>query len=69
LLMSTITDMLVAKPVKKKKSQTSKFQKPSVFSEQDLRRIVAEGQEKELSAYDSLLAARMVKPPVLDFAA
>lgn len=72
LLLATISEKLTNVPkVKNVRSKTSSQPKP-VPAEQpinDLRRIVALGRDKGQSAYEALLAASMVRPPLLDLAA
>ncbi len=72
LLLATISEKLTNVPkVKNVRSKTSSQPKP-VPAEQpvnDLRRIVALGRDKGQSAYEALLAANMVRPPLLDLAA
>ena len=67
-LMQTITATLkksppVVKPPKPKKVLVDEL------PDDDLRRIVANGKQAGAAAYDALLAAGVVRPPMLDFAA
>lgn len=63
LLMASIAERLVAQPIKAKKPELA------AQPEFDLRRIVSIGKESRRSGYEALLAADMVKPPLLDIAA
>lgn len=67
LLMASISEKLSARPIKSKKPKAPK-PKPADLPELDLRRIVGMGRETGQSGYDALLAAGLVKPPLLDFA-
>lgn len=67
-LMATVIEMLSDKPVKRRKSKLTTQKKPVILPKQDLRLIVEEGQKKGTPRYETLLAAKMVKPPLLDFA-
>jgi len=67
LLMASIVEKLSARQIKLKKIKTPK-PKPAELPELDLRRIVAIGKQVEQSGYEALLAAGLVKPPMLDFA-
>ena len=69
LLMASITERLVMRPVKLRKPPPPKPSKVSEPIAQDLRHVVALGQKAGRSGYQSLLAAGLVKPPLLDFAA
>lgn len=69
LLMAAISEKLAARPVKPRKPKASKPSEPAVQPAQDLRRIVALGKQAGHSGYEALLAAGMVKPPLLDIAA
>lgn len=69
LLMAAISERLAARPAKPKKPKASKPSEPAVQPERDLRRIVALGKQAGQSGYEVLLAAGMVKPPLLDIAA
>jgi hypothetical protein len=69
LLMAAISESLAARPVKPKKPKILKPSEPAVLPEQDLRRIVALGKQAGQSGYKALLAAGVVKPPLLDIAA
>ena len=70
LLMATITERLTKKPVKVRKPRISKQSKTTTPPiAQDLRNIVAQGKERGQSAYASLLAAGLVKPPLFDLVA
>ncbi|MDI1308927.1 MAG: ATP-binding protein [Methylotenera sp.] len=72
LLMATISEKLTVIPKNKiARTKPSNTAKPE-FDElpaNDLRHITALGRDKGLSAYEALLQANMVKPPLLDFAA
>lgn len=68
LLMAAISEKLSARPIKLKKSKAPKAVS-AAQPELDLRRIVTMGRDTGLSGYDALLAAGLVKPPLLDFAA
>lgn len=69
LLMATISESLLARPVKVKKNPPPKLSKDVVPIALDLRQIVAIGKGSGKSGYELLLAAKMVKPPLLDLAA
>lgn len=69
LLISSITERLVARPVKVSKPPSRKLLGNAEPVAQDLRHVVAVGQKAGLSGYQSLLAAGLVKPPFLDLAA
>lgn len=69
LLMAAIAERLAAQPIKPKKPKFPKKPEPAAQPEHDLRRIVALGIETGHSGYEALLAAGMVKPPLLDIAA
>jgi hypothetical protein len=67
-VMQTITSTLkqsppVVKPPKRKKVPVDEL------PDDDLRLIVAKGKQENVAAYDALLAAGVVRPPILDFAA
>lgn len=68
LLMQQIVATLTASPPKVTKP---KPKAPTVeeLPEDDLRRLVTAGKQDNKSAYDVLLAAGVVRPPMLDFAA
>ena len=68
LLMKQIVSTLTASPPQLKPP------KPKAPSEDelpadDLRRLVAAGKQSNQSAYDALLAAGVVRSPMMDFAA
>lgn len=69
LLMAAIVKMIAEKPIKPKKPKSTKPPEPAAQPENDLRRIVTLGKEAGHSGYEALLAAGMVKPPLLDIAA
>lgn len=69
LLMAAISERLAVRPMKPRKQKAAKPSEPAVQPEQDLRRIVALGKQAGQSGYEALLAASMVKPPLLDIAA
>ena len=69
LLMAAIAEKLAARPVKPKRPKPSKSLEPAAQPEHDLRRIVALGKQTGQSGYEALLAANIVKPPLLDIAA
>jgi hypothetical protein len=52
-----------AKPVRRRRPRRTKMP----LEAGDLRTIVARGQEAGLSAYDALLKAGVIKPPLEDF--
>lgn len=68
LLMASISEKLSTQSIKSKKLKTPKPE-PTAQPELDLRRIVAMGRKTGQSGYDALLAAGLVKPPLLDIAA
>ncbi len=67
-LMTEATRLLSTHGDEKKKPKKKKLVKPDVLPESDLRQIVKGGEEKDLSAYESLLAAGAVKPLLPEFA-
>ncbi len=69
LLMAAISERLAARPMKPRRHKSSKPSEPEIQPEQDLRRIAALGKQAGQSGYEALLAAGMVKPPLLDIAA
>ncbi|WP_180129148.1 ATP-binding protein [Rhodoferax sp. BLA1] len=69
LLMATISERLAQRPVKVRKRQSPKLSKVVAPLAQDLRHVVAIGKKAGQSGYQSLLAAGLVKPPLLDLAA
>lgn len=69
LLMTAITQRLLTRPVKVRKPASPKPSKVIEPIAQDLRHVVAMGQKAGRSGYQSLLAAGLVKPPLLDLAA
>lgn len=69
LLMAAISERLTARPVKTPKPRSPKPLQSATPPAQDLRQIVTRGKKAGQSGYESLLAAGLVKPPLLDFAA
>lgn len=69
LLLSLISERLIARPVKIKKPPVQKPSPDEVADALDLRHIAAMGKEGRQTAHQSLLAAGLVKPPLLDLAA
>lgn len=69
LLMAMISERLATRPVKVRKPQLPKSSKAVAPLAQDLRHVVAMGQQAGQTGYQSLLAAGLVKPPLLDLAA
>lgn len=69
LLIAAISERLVARPVKVRKPHALKAEKPAEPPKEDLRRIVEQGKQAGKSGYEALLAAGIVKPPLLDLAA
>lgn len=69
LLMATIAERLATRQVKVRKPQSPKLSKVVAPLAQDLRHVVAMGQQAGQSGYQSLLAVGLVKPPLLDLAA
>lgn len=69
LLMAIISERLATRPVKVRKPQSPKLSKVVAPLAQDLRHVVAMGKQAGQSGYQSLLAAGLVKPPLLDLAA
>lgn len=67
VLLQKIVSTLTASPPK----MTSPKPKPprDELPVDDLRRLVAEGKHNNTSAYEALLAAGVVRPPMMDFAA
>jgi hypothetical protein len=68
VLLQKVAATLTASPPMTKKPRATP---PSgdVMPEDDLRRIVGEGKKTGVSAYDALLAAGSIHPPMLEFAA
>jgi hypothetical protein len=66
LLMAAISERLATRPVKSRKPSVPKPPEPVP---QDLRHIVTIGKQAGQSGYEALLAAGLIKPPLLDFAA
>lgn len=66
-LMQTITATLKASPPAVKPPKPKKVPVDEL-PDDDLRRIVANGKQAGAAAYDALLAAGVVRPPMLDFA-
>lgn len=69
LLMATIVEKLTAKPNKPRKPKSPNKFEPAAQPDNDLRRIVALGKDAGHSGYEALLAAGIIKPPLLDIAA
>lgn len=69
LLMAAIAERLAVQPIKPKKTKSAKEAEPAMQPVHDLRRIVTLGKQAGRSGYEALLAAGMVKPPLLDIAA
>lgn len=67
-LMQTITATFKASPPAVKPPKPKKVPVDEL-PDDDLRRIVANGKKAGAAAYDALLAAGVVRPPMLDFAA
>jgi hypothetical protein len=67
LLMAAISERLAKRPVKARKSKVAKPAADVAPLAQDLRHIVEQGKQAGRSGYESLLAAGLVKPPLLDF--
>ena len=68
LLMQKIVATLTASPLKVTKPKP-KAPPVEELPEDDLRRLVATGKKNNQSAYEALLGAGVVRPPMLDFAA
>ncbi len=68
LLLQKIVSTLTASPPKRNSPKTTT---PPLdeLPDDDLRRLVEKGKQNNTSAYESLLAAGVVRPPMLDFAA
>ena len=69
LLLSLISERLIARPVKIKKPPVQKPSPDEVADALDLRHISAMGKMSGQTAHQTLLAAGLVKPPLLDLAA
>jgi hypothetical protein len=69
LLLSLISERLIARPVKAQRPRTPKPSLEDVPDALDLRHIVAMGKKISQTGHQSLLAAGLVKPPLLDLAA
>ena len=69
LLLSLISERLIARPVKTRRPRTAKPSLEDVPDALDLRHIVAMGTKISQTGHQSLLAAGLVKPPLLDLAA
>jgi hypothetical protein len=67
--MAAIAERLAVQPTKPKRTNSAKKDEPATQPEHDLRRIVTLGKQAGRSGYEALLAAGMVKPPLLDIAA
>ncbi|WBX95215.1 ATP-binding protein [Pseudoxanthomonas mexicana] len=68
MLMGRMTATLAASPPKLKRSKAKHSSTPEL-PQDDLRRLMRAGKEKGQSAYQTLLEAGVVRPPMLDFAA
>lgn len=68
VLMGRMAATLAASPPKLKRSKARPPSTPELPRD-DLRRLVQAGRERGRSAYETLLEARVVRPPMLDFAA
>lgn len=69
LLMAAIAERLTKRPVPVRKTRPAKPLADTVLLAQDLRHVVEQGKQAGKSGYESLLAAGLVKPPLLDIAA
>ncbi|HKI55436.1 MAG TPA: ATP-binding protein [Anaerolineales bacterium] len=67
-LMTEATKLLSTNSAKGKKPKQKKLVKPEVLPENDLRKIVKEGDTKELPAYEALVDAGIIRPLLPDFA-
>lgn len=68
MLMGRMAATLAASPPKLKRSKAKPSSTPELPRD-DLRRLVQAGRENGQSAYQALLEAGVVRPPMLDFAA
>ncbi len=68
MLMGRMAATLVASPPKLKRSKAKPSSTPEL-PQDDLRRLVRAGRENGQPAYQALLEAGVVRPPMLDFAA
>lgn len=68
VLLNMITETLTASPPKIKKPKVAPLPVEEMSSE-DLRGIVDEASKLNISAYDALLTAGVIHPPMLEFAA
>jgi len=68
VLMGRMAATLAASPPSLKRRKAKSLSPPELPPD-DLRRLVQVGREKGQSAYDALLDAGVVRPPMLDFAA
>lgn len=69
LLLATIADRLTKRSVAAPKTRAAKPSVDVAPVAQDLRHVVEQGKQAGKSGYESLLAAGLVKPPLLDIAA
>lgn len=69
LLLATIADRLTKRSVAARKTRAAKPSADAAPVAQDLRHVVEQGKQAGKSGYESLLAAGLVKPPLLDIAA
>ena len=69
LLLSLISERLIARPAKIKRARTKKTVLDEAPDALDLRHIVALGKKSGQTGYQSLLAAGLMRPPLLDLAA
>lgn len=68
MLMGRMAATLAASPPKLKRSKAKPSSTPEL-PQDDLRRLVRAGRENGQPAYQALLEAGVVRPPMLDFAA
>ncbi|MCD9085819.1 ATP-binding protein [Stenotrophomonas sp. SY1] len=68
LLLQKIVSTLTASPPKRSSAKPT-APPPNELPEDDLRRLVAKGKQNNTSAYETLLIAGVVRPPITDFAA
>lgn len=69
LLLSLISERLIARPVKIKKPQIRKPSPDEAPDALDLRHIVSMGKKSGQTGYQSLLSAGLIRPPLIDLAA
>lgn len=67
ILIAVISEKLSERPVTVKKLKSAKISTIALPVAQDLRHIVANGKDSGKSGYELLLAAGLVKPPLIDF--